>query len=231
MFWHSWNLQAPDTGVGRDLAWGWQVLHRKRFGLPRVHLPWCHFERPGESFLHALSVLSQHHGILRLLETFLHALSVLSQHHGILRLPKTMKFVIPMRPSWTKCAMMFRLYLNIMAYVVQECRKGIANFIVVGECIHLRGSVESGSAWTVVHMGMYGECLVAPNQISDVIHLQTLICWGKNCAFSRVARLASSMLLSVMLDFLLAFFWWAIFYNLSFFESVMFCLSVVILVF
>ena len=38
-----------------------------------------------------------------------------------------------------------RLYFNIKAYFVQECRKGIANFIVLGECIHLWDSVESGS--------------------------------------------------------------------------------------
>ena len=38
-----------------------------------------------------------------------------------------------------------RLYFNIKAYFVQECRNGIANFIVLGECIQLWDSVESGS--------------------------------------------------------------------------------------
>ena len=39
----------------------------------------------------------------------------------------------------------FRLYFNIMAYFVQECRKGISIFIVLSECIQLWNSVESGS--------------------------------------------------------------------------------------
>ena len=39
----------------------------------------------------------------------------------------------------------FRLYFNIMAYFVLECCKGIANFIVLGECIHLWDNVESES--------------------------------------------------------------------------------------
>ena len=66
-----------------------------------------------------------------------------------------------------------RLYFNIMAYFVQECRNCIANFIVLGECIHLWDSVESGSVWTVVHMGMYVGCLVVPIHISDVISLKS----------------------------------------------------------
>ena len=43
--------------------------------------------------------------------------------------------------------------------------------LVLGECIHLWDSVESGSVCTVVHMGMYVGCLVVPIPISDVIHL------------------------------------------------------------
>ena len=40
----------------------------------------------------------------------------------------------------------FWLYFNIMAYFVQECRKGYCEFrYVLGECIQLWDSVESGS--------------------------------------------------------------------------------------
>ena len=54
-------------------------------------------------------------------------------------------------------------------------------------------------------MGMYVEFLVVPIDISDVIHLKTLI-YRWEIVFLRVARLANLMLLSVTLDLLSVFF-------------------------
>ena len=40
---------------------------------------------------------------------------------------------------------------------------------LLGESIHLRDSVESGSVRTVVYMGVYVECLVVPSSNSDLL--------------------------------------------------------------
>ena len=115
-----------------------------------------------------------------------------------------------------------RLYFNIKAYFVQECRKGIANFIVLGECIHLWDSVESGSVRTVVHMGMYVGCLVVLFHISDVISLKSDLLREKLYLFkgSTLSQFDAPFCDARLFSIILAFF-----------DSVMFCLSVLMFLF